>query len=330
VHSSPESRRLAMRTRIITLSLQTFATYLPVLWVGRFWGAMAGFLAGSVLLVLGPIRWVLFAAIGVSVLVPALVEGLSAVDVAYLVVSTMLTGLIVFAVSSLSSHVAELHATRAELARMAVTQERLRVARDLHDLLGYGLSAITLRSELIHRLLPDNPARAREETAELLEIARRALADVRIVARGYREMSLTREVDSARSVLAAAEIETSIEIPYRKISRDLDTVIATVLREGVTNLLRHSKAQRCVIKASVDEGRLRLRLSNDGVRAGNPRSDIRGGSGLGNLVTRLESVGGRLSTEITEDGWFHLAVEVPNTGLPQARDDCPSSGPLVR
>lgn len=320
VHTSRRPLQWPLRIRIMMLSLQAFATYLPVLWVGRLWGGMAGFLAGSILLVLGPVRWVLYLAVGVSVLVPSIVVGMSLVDISYITVSTLLTGLVVFAMGALSAHVIELHAARAELARMAVAQERLRVARDLHDLLGYGLSSITLRSELIYRLLPGNPVRAQEETAEVLDVARRALADVRLVARGYREMSLAKEVESAQSVLSAADIQTQVEISCGDMPRDLDTVMATVLREAVTNLLRHSKAQRCVIKAIEQGGAIRLQVSNDGVKARLASPDAGDSSGLDSLITRLEGIGGRLSTEVTQDGWFHLIAEAPRSPL------CPLRG----
>ena len=98
---------------------------------------------------------------------------------------------------------------------MAVAQERLRFARDLHDLLGYSLSAITLKSELTHRLVPKNPDKAQNELVEILDISRKALADVRAVASGYRELSLENESESARSLLLAADVAVTTEINVR-------------------------------------------------------------------------------------------------------------------
>jgi two-component system sensor histidine kinase DesK len=311
-HSSGMALLWSRRRRVLTLSVQTLTTYLPFLWVGTLWGGMAGFLAGSVLLVVaGPIRWVLYTAIGVSVLVPALAARLAAPDVAYFVVSTLLTGLAIYAISSLSTLVLEVNSTRAEMARMAVTKERLRVARDLHDLLGYSLSSITLKSELTYRLLPKNPDSARQQITEVLNVARQALADVRQVARGYRDLSLIAEADSARTVFSAAEVDVRIDISCGNIPQSVDTVMATVLREAATNVLRHSKAQRCIIQAVEHGGTVRLQMSNDGVESVAISANVRSGSGLGNLAARLEDIGGRLTAGVRGKEWFDLIAEAP-------------------
>jgi two-component system sensor histidine kinase DesK len=316
-HSSGMPLRWSLQRRILTMSVQTLATYLPFLWLGTVWGGMAGFLAGSALLVVaGPLRWVLYSAIGVSVLLPALAAGLQAPDIAYFMISTLLTGLVIYAISSLSTLVLEINSTRAEMARMAVTRERLRVARDLHDLLGYSVSTITLKSELIYRLLPQNPSGARGQVVEVLDVARQALADVRQVARGYREMSLAAEADSARSVFSAAEIEARIDISCPEIDQVVDTVMATVLREAITNVLRHSKAQQCIVQADEDAGTLRLQVTNDGVEPAADTSIARHGKGLDNLAARLESIGGRLEAGVQEREWFHLVAEAPTKPRP--------------
>ncbi len=310
-HSSLDVRPWPASRRFLTLFAQAVLTYLPFLWVGRSWGGMAGFLAGSVLLVVqGPSRWLLFAAVAASVMVPSLLAGMGIIDVSYITVSTLLTGLIVYGLRRLASLLEEVHAARGELARMAVTRERLRVARDLHDLLGYSLSAITLKIELAHRLLPTHPNRAQREVADILVIARQALADVRLVASGYRDMSLSAEARSAQSVLSAADIDIRIDISCGTLPTHIDTIMATVLREAVTNVLRHSKAARCVIEAVDEEGRIRLTVRNDGVQniAARP---LTSGSGLGNLAKRLGGIGGHISAGLREDGWFHATAVAP-------------------
>ncbi|CAM5724203.1 hypothetical protein SALBM311S_00537 [Streptomyces alboniger] len=167
---------------------------------------------------------------------------------------------------------------------MAVAGERLRFARDLHDLLGFGLSAITLKSELTFRLVATRPERAREELVGILQISRQALADVRSVARGYREMSLDAEAASADDVLTAAEIEARIDLDCGPVSDRAGTVLATVIREGVTNVLRHSKAQHCVIEAGPASGPggplVRLVVANDGADETRRTGSQDGGSGL--------------------------------------------------
>ncbi|NRQ34210.1 hypothetical protein HII36_20485 [Nonomuraea sp. NN258] len=311
-HSTADAPAWPAAVRVATLSAQAAATFAPFAWVGPQAGAIAGFLAGSMLLaVTGPPRWALYGAVGGGVLVALWSEGMPAVDVLYSVYFTLLTGLMVYGVSSLAALVSVLYAARGELARMAVAQERLRVARDLHDLLGHDLSAMTVKSELAYRLLPSAADRARQELRDVLEVARRSLADVRVVAGGYRPMSLAAELSSAESMLVAAEMRVEVRFGGESLPETLDTVLAIVLREAVTNVLRHSKAQSCVIEAAVEGGTVRLCVANDGVEPAPAREfGGGGGSGLGNLEVRLTAIGGELTVDAGEE-WFRLTAEAP-------------------
>ncbi|MFF0428462.1 sensor histidine kinase [Streptomyces sp. NPDC004520] len=332
VHSSPNMSRARLRTRVLTLSAQGVLSYLPLVWFGAFWGAMAGFFAGSLLLLLRPAAgWTLYGLTALSMVVPGVVYDRDVVDTVYLVQTTALTGLVVYGLSRLTSLVDQLHKARADLARLAVSNEQLRFSRDLHDLLGYSLSAVTLKSELIRRLIPANPHRACEEVDEVLDISRQALADVRRVASGYREMSLLSELTSAESVLAAADVEVTVEVQdgIEGLGLVTSTVLATVLREGVTNLLRHSKASRCWISARVEDGTVRLAIVNDGLVGSQLRSP-HSGSGLGNLERRLEDIGGRLVAQRLPDAsdtdLFRLTAETP---LGRARAEEPPADVLM-
>ncbi|WP_436758960.1 sensor histidine kinase [Streptosporangium sp. V21-05] len=313
VHSLGEPRSWPAWLRRVTLAVQAVATALPLLWIGAPWGSMGGFLAGAVLLLGGRWRWVLYAAVGAGVLLLSVLQGAVAEWTAYLVISTLLTGLVVFGISSLSDLVAQVDRTRGELARMAVTQERLRVARELHALLGNELSVMIVKSELAYRLLPRSAERAKIEVAEVLEIARRAVADVRAVASGYRHMSFGAEVDSSVSTLAAAEIDVGVVVPADLALGELDALLAVVLREAATNVLRHSDARWCLIEVILDAGGLRLRVTNDGVPP-HALPDVRDDSGLGDLAARLRVVGGRLAAKVV-DGEFRLVVTAPATAL---------------
>src|SRR5205823_5301028 len=124
----------------------------------------------------------------------------------------VISGLATFGLTWMVRSVTELRAARTRLAQAAVAEERLRFARDLHDLLGLSLSAITLKSELARRLVTVDPDKARDELTEILAISRLALADVRLVASGYRELSLQEESRSAESLLAAADVDVRIEL----------------------------------------------------------------------------------------------------------------------
>jgi two-component system sensor histidine kinase DesK len=318
-NSSPAAAGWPLRRRLVMLLAQALVTYLPLLVLGRGWGGMAGFLAGSILLLIpGWTASVLFAAVILSMMAAALIAGMDASSVAYMTVATLDTGLVVFGLSRLSLIIRYLKATRAELAQLAVLRERMRFARDLHDLLGYSLSAITLKAELTRRLAGTNPARVRDELAELLDISRQALADVRLVASGYRNMSLAKEAASVSSLLTTAGIAADVEVDCGPLDERVDTVLATVLREAVTNMLRHSAAQNCLVEASQADGMVDLRIVNDGVP---PSADAHreGGGGLANLVWRLQAVGGTLTARTRDDGRFEVIARAPThvTAPPQ-------------
>jgi two-component system, NarL family, sensor histidine kinase DesK len=307
--SSAGASRWPMWRRLVMLAAQGLVTYVPLVVLGQAWGGMAGFFAGSVLLLVpGLAAWALFTATTASMLAAGLLWGLDAYSVAYLTVATMDIGLVVFGLSRLSQFIRYAHATRAQLAQLAVVSERMRFARDLHDLLGYSLSAITLKAELTRRLVGSQPTRARDELAEMLDICRQALADMRSVARGYRNISLAREGSSVTSLLSAAGIDAQVEISCGALDEKVDTVMATVLREAVTNILRHSTAQICTIEADQVDDVIRLRVVNDGVQHSVPCGN-RGG--MDNLAQRLEAVGGRLTGGVRPDGLFDLLAEAP-------------------
>lgn len=317
LHSSYHLRHLRARWGRWTLAVQALLTYLPLLALGFGWGGMAGFFGASVLLVLRPaIAWPLFGLVGLMACATGPLLGMDLIGTVYIAVSTVLTGLIVYGLSRLAELVVEVQEAQQEIARLAVTQERLRFARDLHDLLGYSLSAITLKSELARRLVHGEADRALAELESILEISRQALSDVRTVARGYRDMSLATEAVSAQAVLEAGGIRATVDIRGRLSEGEVDTIMATVLREAVTNLLRHSKAENCRIACWTEpSGDAVLTIVNDGVERALSSSSVvpspRDGSGLQNLQFRLAAIGGRLTTDIDEDGWFSLRAEAP-------------------
>ena len=294
--------------RVGMLLAMALVTYLPLLALGSEWGGMAGWLAGSILLLLpGRIAWTLFTTVVLSILVGSLLLGLDAFSTSYLTIASLDTGLVVFGLSRLSLSVGYLHETRTELAQLAVIRERMRFARDLHDLLGYSLSAITLKAEFTRRMVgSNNPERARDELAELLDIARQALADVRLVASGYRNMSLSKEATEVASLLSTAGIRARVEINCGPLDEGLDTTLATVLREAVTNMLRHSSAQNCTIQGTVADGVVSLQVSNDGVPAS--AASEREGGGLQNLALRMDAVGGKLNVKRYDDRFEVLAT----------------------
>jgi two-component system sensor histidine kinase DesK len=210
----------------------------------------------------------------------------------------------------------ELAAARAEVARLAAENERSRIARDLHDLLGHSLTTITVKSGLARRLADrDEAARAASEIAEVEALSRRTLAEVRAAVSGYRDVTLAGELASAREVLRAAGIEAELPGAVDIVDADAAEPFGWVVREGVTNVVRHSRATRCVITLGprwieiVDDGR--------GGAAG-------AGNGLAGLKERLAAVGGTLEATGSGRGW-RLRAEAGATPGPTAVSDADSS-----
>jgi two-component system sensor histidine kinase DesK len=241
-----------------------------------------------------------------------------------------LTAAAVPALAGLLSHNAErrvvliqrLRETRAELARMAVAEERLRISRDLHDLLGHSLSLIALKSELAGKTIDSDPARAAREIAEVETVARRSLAEMRQVVTSYRQPGLTAELAAARRMLASAGVDCRVTEPGGYVlPPEADALLAWTIREGTTNIVRHSGAHRAEITITVTGDRAAVELSDDGAgrAAGQADSAIAtpaASTGLAGLAERARRIGGTLSAGTGQRGGFRLAVSVPLSGTP--------------
>jgi two-component system sensor histidine kinase DesK len=188
-------------------------------------------------------------------------------------------------------HIAvELDQARREAAELGATRERLRFAEDLHDILGHALEVVSLKSELATRLAPVDPARAHTEMAEVQRLARGALRDVRALARGRLPTGLQTELTGARALLASAGIDCVIDsvIDGEPTHGDHSEQLGRVLREAVTNLLRHADTRHCWITVR----QAALTVVNDGVDPDKPPGD---GTGLTGLRRRVTEAGGELT-----------------------------------
>jgi signal transduction histidine kinase len=160
---------------------------------------------------------------------------------------------------------------------------------------------------LIYRMVEDAPERAQSELTALLDTARQVLADVRSVSSSYRILSLEDETATARALLTAADIAVTVHHEAGELPEDVRTTLASVLREGVTNLLQHSEAGHCHIRIR-NSGRLvSITIINDGVRL--PARSFHG-NGIGNLANRVDGLGGRLIAG-TMAGGYRIHAEIP-------------------
>ncbi|HEU4947982.1 MAG TPA: sensor histidine kinase [Kribbella sp.] len=216
----------------------------------------------------------------------------------------VLGALAVFGMRRAMQRSIELAEARKDMAELAVQEERNRFARDLHDILGHSLTVITVKAELAGRLIDAQPERARTEVGDVEHLARAALADVRAAVAGYRELSLAGELVSARAALQAADIGADLPNSVDEVPEEQRELFAWVVREGVTNVVRHSGAKRCAVKASATE----IEVTDDGTGptagAGTP------GHGLVGLRERAAKMGATLDVGTAPSGGFRLAVRV--------------------
>jgi two-component system sensor histidine kinase DesK len=190
-----------------------------------------------------------------------------------------------------------------------VSEERLRFSRDLHDLLGQSLAVLVLKSELVAKQVPsDTDESTRQELRDLARVARKSLNDVREAAAGYRRPSLSMEIGNARNALRAAGIGLLVEDTLGRVAAEQDSVLAWCLREGVTNVLKHSGAKKVVLRLWRTDGSATLELVDDGRGAAALDG---GGVGLIGLRERVELAGGTFEVGIEPEAGVRLRVALP-------------------
>ncbi|MEW2624821.1 histidine kinase [Streptomyces sp. NPDC048106] len=224
----------------------------------------------------------------------------------------VLIGFAMVGVGQLVRTTIELRKARATVAQLAANEERLRLARDLHDLLGHSLSLITLKSELAGRMLPEHPDKAARQVADIEQVSRQALVDVREAVTGYRRPRLAVELAGTLVALTAAGVaaEVPAEPDLAGVPEEAESALAWALREAVTNVVRHSGADRCTVRLTrrqtLDGPVLELAVEDDGSGGGGGGF----GNGLTGLTERLEKAGGTLEAGRARHG-FRLVARVP-------------------
>jgi two-component system, NarL family, sensor histidine kinase DesK len=219
--------------------------------------------------------------------------------------STFFAGAATFLVQYLVGIVSELTRTREQLARAAVSEERLRFSRDLHDLLGHTLSVVVVKAEAVRRLLGRDPDAAVEHARDIETIGRQTLTEVRDAVSGYRSVRLIEELANARVALAAGNVRVDVTSPAVDLDPPVDSLLGWVVREGTTNVLRHAAARSCRIAVGFDGKVASVEIIDDG-RGGTAGE----GSGLRGLRERVTDLGGELTVTATASE-FRLAASVP-------------------
>jgi two-component system sensor histidine kinase DesK len=223
-------------------------------------------------------------------------------------------GLLLVLMRDLRMRNQELTEARAELALSAVAAERERFARDLHDLLGNSLSVIAIKAELAGRLMSLDPERAVAEVADVEAVARQSLREVRQAVSGYRQPTLDKELEGARVALSAAGIEASVQRAPVTLDPDVEAVLAWAVREGATNVIRHSGARRCQFTVRAGLADAAVEVVDDGEGPACLRGEVveATGNGITGLTERAEQLRGRIEASgLPDGGGFRLAVSIP-------------------
>lgn len=194
--------------------------------------------------------------------------------------------------------------------RLATLEERTRIAEGLHDVLGRALEVVAFKSELADRVMAQAPDRARQELRDMRDVAQRAVADMRAVVRDVEEFDVAREVDSARALLESAGVDVEVTGDAGALPPHARGLLGRVLREGVTNAMRHAHAATVRLGFDVTENAVTLTMSNDGVAGGEARPSRGSGTGLATLRGHLRDAGGDLHVT-TASETYELRATLP-------------------
>jgi two-component system, NarL family, sensor histidine kinase DesK len=283
--------------------LALFVIEVPIAHEDAF--VMCVFIAVHAMAMLGPRTVTIVIAMALAAtFVPALIPSWDAGVNVDMGVTILIISMAMWAFLGLVQANMQLSTARSEVARLAAEGERSRIARDLHDLLGHSLTTITIKAGLARRLSATDPQRAAVEITEVEDIARRSLVDVRAAVSGYREVSLAGELATAGEVLRAAGIEASLPRSVEHVDEQRQALFGWVVREGVTNVVRHARATTCTISVGHDW----VEVADDG-----RSSAADAGNGLTGLGERVAAVGGHVQAGPWAGGeraGWRLRVEV--------------------
>ncbi|MBD3943464.1 sensor histidine kinase [Microbacterium sp. NEAU-LLC] len=292
----PRPRRVVSIAAVFALS---FALWPWLGWgIGTLW-TYVGVLIATALLP-WPVTWIsIFALAALALLFDVIDVGWNA-DVLWVPAIIASISLMMAAFMRSIDSLGRMRMAQREVERLAAERERGRVARDIHDILGHSLTVITVKTELARRLVDADPERAKAELAEVEALSRGALADVRATVAGFRGVSVSGELAAARVALAAVDIALDAPATTEAVRPEHRELAGWVVREGVTNVVRHAQASRCRIRL---EPR-RVAVEDDGI------GPVEGeaGTGLAGLRERVDAAGGRLAVGRSDLGGFRLEV----------------------
>lgn len=253
------------------------------------------------------------AAVGTAVLVEIVllcIRPYTVTGKAVLVCLNAVVGVVLLTFALLARTLVELEVSKEQLARLSVDEERSRISRDLHDIIGRTLVAVSLRQEAALNLLDRDVGLARRQLVASGETVREGQAQLRALTHTPMTAGVEGELRSARALCERIGVRLVVEA--EPVEGDADAECALVLREGITNMLKHADARTCWVGVRVEDGRAVVSVVNDGVVGGRPMG--RDGSGVGRMRRRVVLRGGSLEAGPVEGGRFGLRAEIPLVG----------------
>jgi two-component system, NarL family, sensor histidine kinase DesK len=319
---SPEQSQRTRIALVCVLVIVTLGLWLPAYaWAGpgqEPWAWVAGFAIGACALAVPRAGVMVAVGLGAMSVAGAVVFDSSIVkNLGFALGSAAIVWLTGLVLVWLLGLVWAAEAGREAEADLVLAQERLRASRELHDVLGHRLGIIALKAELAADLAATDPARSAAESGEIREIAAATLAEARRAVHGETVADLATQIASAELVLGSAGIETTIDVDSPQVSASTSRLLAAVVREAVTNILRHSDARKVWITFDGTERGSTLVIMNDGAgrrKGGTAPDGPSSGTGLAVLAARCATAGGRLVSGPANDGRFEVRVELPPSG----------------
>lgn len=256
-----------------------------------------------------------------SILVPLLISvwGMELESLVFLVPFLLIMLVFPFGARSLTSNrmlERKLDQANEVIKEMVKREERMRIARDLHDTMGHTLSLITLKSQLVEKLAAKDPERAQAEAREIQRTSRAALRQVRELVSEMRAVSVAEELAEAGEMLRSAEIILEVEgdLSLPGVSDLTQNILSLCIKEAVTNIVKHSGAGRCRITIEITEGNVRITIEDNGIglrQEGGTAGEYRAGNGLKGMAERLSLIDGSMSLNSGGSGGTLLSVEIP-------------------
>ncbi len=222
-------------------------------------------------------------------------------------ISIVFTALMAYAFTEIMSANRALRDAHDEIGRLASETERNRIARDLHDLLGHSLTAITVKAGLARRLASRDPQACAREVGEVEDLSRQALADVRAAVSNYREVTLASELARGKELLRASGVTADLPTATDVIDPTREQLLGWAVREGLTNIARHAHATHCTVTLTPSA----VEIADNGVGGA-----VSCGNGLTGLRERVAAVGGTVEAgPIKPRGWrLRVSLEPASTG----------------